>query len=272
MSGDSETQAPAPGTVQFTLKIQGVKIEARAELPEGPVPPGVLLPIFQGLSDKITDLTVTAAARLGKPLSCREGCGACCRQPVPITPVEARAIAGWIAQQPEPHRAELHRRFGQAAARLEESGIAPQLRTPAHRSDSQTMHELGLRYFDLGIPCPFLEEERCTIHPIRPLRCREYLVVSPPEHCAQPRTKEIVGIKPPALLSQTLEAWDVNGDAQPRTWILLTMLDEWVAEHPAETDRPHRTSPELLQDFLRALANHADAAPANQHANARAAE
>lgn len=254
------------GTVQFALTIQNAKIEVRANLPSGAVQPGVLLPILQSLSDKITDLVVTSAQKMGKPLSCREGCGACCRQPVPITQVEARSIAEWLNQQPQERQTALRERFHQAAARLEESGIAQELRSPANRSNSSAMHELGIRYFELGIPCPFLEEERCTIHAIRPLRCREYLVVSPAEYCAQPRAKQIVGIKPPVLLSQTLEGWDVNGDPQPRTWILLAMLDEWLAGHPVQADRPHRTAPELLQDFLRALTPEADTAPADQHA------
>ncbi|HEX8712049.1 MAG TPA: YkgJ family cysteine cluster protein [Terracidiphilus sp.] len=268
MSGNPETQTPADGTVHFALRILGAKIEVRAPLPEGPVSPRVLLPILRGLSDSIGGLAVTTATTMGKHLSCREGCGACCRQPVPITPVEARAIAEWIEQQPMERQAALRERFRQAAARLEQSGIAEGFRRSGSRENGASLHELGLRYFELGIPCPFLEEERCTIHEIRPLRCREYLVVSPAENCAQPRSKEIVGIKPPVLLSRFLETWDANGDPQPRGFVLLTLLDEWLAEHPAIADRPHRTSPELLQEFLHAFARDADAAPADHRAGA----
>jgi Fe-S-cluster containining protein len=39
------------------------------------------------------------------------------------------------------------------------------------------------------MPCPFLEDESCSIHPDRPLVCREYLVTSPAELCAGPRRK-----------------------------------------------------------------------------------
>lgn len=267
MSGDAEVQAPAVGTAHFALKIQGAKIEVRAPLPEGPVRPGVLLPILRGLSDSIGDLVVSSAKAMGKSPSCKEGCGACCRQPVPITPVEARAIAEWIDAQSKQRQTLLHERFRQAAARLEESGIAHGFRHSGSGVNGESMHELGLRYFELGIPCPFLEEERCTIHEIRPLRCREYMVVSPAENCAHPRSKQIVNIKPPVLLSPILETWDANGDPQPRLFILLTMLEEWLAEHPAQADRPHRTSPELLQEILHAFAKDADAAPANRFAD-----
>lgn len=263
MSGTPETQAPDFGNVAFALKVQNATIEVRAQLPEGPVRPGVLLPILQKLSNSMTDLAVLGANRLGEQLSCREGCGACCRQAVPITPVEARAIAEWLDGRPNERQVVLRERFRQAATRLEESGIAQAVRQMGPGTSREAAHELGLRYFAMGIPCPFLEEERCTIHEIRPLRCREYLVVSPAEHCAHPQTKQIVGVKPPVLLSKVLEQWDTNGDHQPRSLILLAMLEEWVAQHPPEADRPHRTSPELLQEFLHAFANRAETAPAD---------
>ena len=122
------------------------------------------------------------------------------------------------------------------------------------------MHELGLRYFALGIPCPFLEDERCTIHQIRPLRCREYMVASPAENCAHPETKEVIGIKPPVLLSRVLGKWNTSGDAHSSELILLTMLDEWSASHPAGEDRATRTAPELMHEFLRTFASESSTA------------
>ncbi len=245
---------PQLKTLQFALKIQGVRVDVSAQLPDGPVRPAVLLPIIQDLSDSISNLTERESARQDKPISCREGCGACCRQAVPISPVEARMLSEWIAAQPEEKREVLHARFHAAAARLEESGMANEIRN-APLSDKAGMHALGLRYFALGIPCPFLEDERCTIHPIRPLRCREYMVVSRAEHCAHPETKEIIGLKPPVLLSRVLGKWNASGDTHSSEFILLTMLDEWAASCPATEDHPTRTAPGLLQEFLHTFAS-----------------
>jgi Fe-S-cluster containining protein len=247
--------AASPGlkTLQFALNVQGARIEVNAQLPDGPVRPAVLLPIIQNLSNSVSDLSEREAARVGKPMSCREGCGACCRQAVPISPVEARMLSEWIDAQPEERREVLRARFRDAALRIEESGLAQSLRN-VPLTDKEETHTLGLRYFALGIPCPFLEEERCTIHPIRPLRCREYMVASPAEHCAHPETKEVIGIKPPVLLSRILGQWNASGDKEPSSFILLTMLDEWVASHPPSEDRAHRTVPELLLEFLHAFA------------------
>ena len=255
-------------TLQFALKIQGATVNISAQLPDGPVRPTVLLPIIQDLSTSVSSLTEREAARVGRPISCREGCGACCRQAVPISPVEARMFSEWIDAQPEERREVLRARFRAAAARLEESGIAPAVRAVSPSSkeeplllDKQTAHTLGLRYFALGIPCPFLEDERCTIHPIRPLRCREYMVASPAEHCAHPETKEVIGVKPPVLLSRVLGKWDASGGAHNSEFILLTMLDEWSASHPAGEDRATRTAPELLHEFLRTFASENSSEP-----------
>ncbi len=259
-----DTNAPQQGfgRVKFTLRVWDANIAIEADLPEGQVKPAALLPVLQKLSNSMTDLTVLHAERQGQALSCREGCGACCRQAVPITAVEARAIAVWLDAQPEERQSILRERFRQAAARLEEAGIAEEIRTSAIGGGKDAMHALGLRYFALGIACPFLEEERCTIHEMRPLRCREYLVASAAEHCAHPETKQIEGLKPPVALSRILGRWDASGDAQAEEIVLLTMLDEWAAKHPASKERAHRTSPEMLQEFLHAFAR--DAAEAEQ--------
>jgi len=261
MSGEPDSQATAFGTARFALKVQDTTIELSAQLPTGPTGPKSLLPVLRNLSDSLTELAVRRAEQLGEKLSCREGCGACCRQAVPISATEARMLSQWLGKQPEDRRTVLRERFRNAANRLERTGIAQRVRAGVNATDRGTMHALSLDYFALGIACPFLEEERCTIHAIRPLRCREYLVASPAENCAHPQTMEIDGIKPPVALSQILSRWNASGDAQKPELILLAMLDEWVAAHPEDEERAHRTAPEMLQEFLRAFARDAQAAP-----------
>ena len=80
------------------------------------------------------------------------------------------------------------------------------------------------------------------------------MVASPADNCAHPETKEIVGVKPPVLLSRVLGKWNPSGDTQSSELILLTMLEEWAATHPASEDRATRTAPELMQEFLCAFA------------------
>ena len=261
MPGDEQTALPGFGTVKFALKVQNANIEVSAELPEGQVRPGVLLPMVQGMANLLADLTARSAESMGRKVSCREGCSACCYHPVPITPVEARMLAEWIEGQSEDRRAELRERFQRTAAKLEDAGIARSVRDLSGRVVAGALHEMGLKYFALGVPCPFLENDRCCAYEVRPLRCREYMVVSPAENCREPELKETVSVLPPVLLSQILNQWDTSGDEQPEELILLAMLDEWVQRHPVEEDRAHRTSPELLKEFLHKFAKDAAEAP-----------
>jgi Fe-S-cluster containining protein len=51
--------------------------------------------------------------------------------------------------------------------------------------------DLAMEYFYENIPCPFLEEGSCSIHPDRPLACREYLVTTPAENCSRPTAETV---------------------------------------------------------------------------------
>ena len=78
-----------------------------------------------------------------------------------------------------------------------------ELRHP-ERIGKEERTPLALSYFRLGIPCPFLEEESCSIHPDRPLSCREYLVTSAPIHCAEQAPDKVQGVRLDAMVSLVL--------------------------------------------------------------------
>src|SRR5262249_6627299 len=152
-------------------------------VPKAPVPPGSILPILYTLSKAVQNSVEEALESGGKRISCRAGCGACCRQLVPITEIEARLLAGLVQSLPEPRRAELRDRVDATVRRLAEAGVLDLVRHLEH-VPREERESLGLAFFALGIPCPFLEDESCSIHADRPLVCREFLVTSPPEFCA----------------------------------------------------------------------------------------
>ena len=126
----------------------------------------------------------------GHKVSCQKGCGACCRQMVPVSGVEARYLADLVEALPEPRRSEIRGRFDEARRRLAESGLLEKMRHNDQWTDDD-YQAMGVDYFRQAIACPFLEEESCSIHPQRPVSCREYLVTSPAEHCALPRNENV---------------------------------------------------------------------------------
>ncbi|MBM4181556.1 MAG: YkgJ family cysteine cluster protein [Betaproteobacteria bacterium] len=95
----------------------------------------------------LTDQGVAAAIQAdGRRLACARGCAACCRSHVdiPVYPLELMGIA-WFARE---------RLDGDTRAIVQRQLLA-------HR--------------DLG-GCPFLVNEACAIHPLRPMACRQFNV------------------------------------------------------------------------------------------------
>ncbi|MBW3622747.1 MAG: YkgJ family cysteine cluster protein, partial [Armatimonadetes bacterium] len=195
-----EDTSPEIVTAHIEFSVAGKRMQAEIGVPAGPTHPTELLPLFRSLADLVVNAGEEAANAGGERTSCRKGCGACCRQLVPISETEARRIRDLVEELPEPRRSRIRERFAQARRRLEESGFLDQLLAPQSFAP-EDVNPFGMEYFRLGIPCPFLEEESCSIHPERPLACREYLVTSPAEHCADPTAEKIRRIPIPGKAS-----------------------------------------------------------------------
>src|SRR6476659_116169 len=114
--------------VNVELTIAGRRLRARIPVPPDPVDPTRLLPVLQSLADTMVDHSVRAAAERGRPLSCKAGCGACCRQLVPISRIEARRIAEVVEAMPEPRRSIVRKRFADAIEVLRSDGMLDRLR------------------------------------------------------------------------------------------------------------------------------------------------
>lgn len=226
------------------LSVNGVPVEVELSVPAEPVPPGRILPALRLLTNAIVETMVDEAAREGQAVSCRAGCGACCRQLVPISRTEARDMAALVASLPEDEREAVLSRFAAAIETLEANGLAGALRD-AKSHGGRTLRELGLAYFQLGIACPFLDEESCSIHPERPLGCREYLVSSPAENCARPTAETVRQIPVPARVSNALIGIGPPPGPEAELFVPLVLALEWAAANP--DDGSAATGPEMLQ-------------------------
>lgn len=235
-AGDPKLGPRATG--QATLVIGGEPVLFELTVPAGPVAVEDVLPVFQGLSSLFAQRAAARAETAGRSISCRAGCGACCRQLVPIAAAEARALARLVEAMPEPRRTQVRDRFAAAVATVRGMELFDRLSEPLERQI-----EAGLEYFRLGVPCPFLENEACSIHPDRPLSCREYLVVSPAENCRSPTAE---GIEKLAL----------EGDpslallkADPRDgWLPLVFA--LVFDGSAPPSPRDRSGPDILADVM----------------------
>jgi Fe-S-cluster containining protein len=205
--------------------------------------------MVQSFTDAVVEASVTATEEQGQKISCKKGCGACCRQLVPIAETEARHIRDVIAALPEPRQTEIRARFTEARRRLEAAGLLEKLLHTDQQWVEGESVSFGLQYFRQGIPCPFLEEESCSIYADRPIACREYLVTSPAENCARPTAETVQCIKLPLKVWTAVARCDkVPPSARFIRWAPLILAPEWAETHAEEP--PPRPGPELLKELF----------------------
>src|SRR5213594_974511 len=233
-------------TATIELSLSGVPIRAEITVPTGPTKPLRMIPIFHALADTIIGVAVKSVEQQGLQVSCREGCGACCRQLVPIAPVEAVRLRELINDFPEPRRSTIRARFAEARLALQRAGLLEKLRDPEGFNDDE-LRPMGLEYFRQGIPCPFLEREACSIYADRPVACREYLVTSPAEHCAAPSSETVHCVRLAAKVSTAVARMGPAPEGRFIRWVPLILASEWAETHQEEPSRP---GPELLQELF----------------------
>lgn len=153
----------------------------------------------------------------------------------------------------EPQRA-LEARFHQTLVQLRDTGIIQRLIEEDWFADNDTAKLMAIDYFHLGVPCPFLVEESCSIHRIRPLSCREYLVTSPPELCKDPAINNVAGVQLPIKLSRGLFRMGSELERDKRGWIPLVFLFAWMKSGATPGEAFSGTGPEVFRKFLEHLA------------------
>ena len=248
---------PGVRPVLVQLTAGGRTLNVRVDAPTGPVPPAAMLPLYRNIAEMLTTVAVKAAEAGGDRVTCRKGCAACCRQVVAVSPLEARELMKLAGRLPEPLRTRVTERFAAARRRIEAEApqLLPQLLHPEDAAAAGTgpttdaeLHEFSRAYLRLGIACPFLEDEACSIYEQRPVACRQYVVVSDPAHCAtlSPEVRAVAPAGGPA------HAWPPAAERTPRGrpvgFVALTLAPEFVAEHPQEP--PARPGIDLLDEYL----------------------
>ncbi|HEX2757089.1 MAG TPA: YkgJ family cysteine cluster protein, partial [Thermoanaerobaculia bacterium] len=143
-------------------------------------------------------------------------------------------------------------RFERARECLAEADFLSKLDNPQSFLESE-IDAFGLAYFRLGIPCPFLEEESCSIYADRPIVCREYLVTSPAANCADPKSGTIDQVELPGKVWTALARAGTTGPpALFIPWVPLVIAPGWASAHP-DASEP-RPAEEMLRSVFGELA------------------
>jgi Fe-S-cluster containining protein len=240
-------------TVNVELGSPEWRLQTTMSVPKEPIVLKEMLPLVQSFADAVVGSAARAAEEGGKKISCKKGCGACCRQPVPLSETEAHWIRDLVDRLPPSRQTEIRARFAQARQRLAEAGLLEKLLHP-ESWDKGEGWAVAMSYFRLGIPCPFLENEACSIHPDRPLKCREYLVTSPAENCRKPTADNIKMVALPFQMWMAIARLDNASPGDRRIpWVPLVLALEWAELH-SETTEP-RPGHEVLKQFFELLSS-----------------
>ena len=238
-------------TADIAMRIGDHQLRTKVTVPTANVGLKQLLPMMQSVSSSIVQIGEKNVEERGLTISCQKGCGACCRQLVPIAPVETFGIRELVEAMPEPRKTEILRRFADAKEKMTAAGMWQTLDARADWPEEEVL-KIGVDYFKLGVACPFLEEESCSIHLDRPMACREYLVTSPAVNCSNPTPEGVDWVPMPAKVWTIAAKVEQSGPPQRYLpWVPLIQALDFAADHQ---EGPPRPGPEWVRDIFNGIA------------------
>jgi Fe-S-cluster containining protein len=249
-------QTPVPAetvTVEFSIGLREGTFKASAIVPAGQTNLTQILPVLQSLDDSLIAGVAAQLTKAGLSVSCKLGCAACCRQMVPLCIFEAEALTTWIRSLPEARQRELDRRFDDVLRKFAAAGLIDRMVNEDWLAETESARQLASEYLHQRIACPFLENESCSIYPIRPLACREYVVTSPPEHCYDPATLMVKPLPLPLKFARALSGVGAKLESDSRGWIPLIFLFAWMKAEAHPGDAFSGEGPQVLYEFVKNL-------------------
>jgi Fe-S-cluster containining protein len=235
--------------VSFNLKIVDDLLPMKASVPDARTTAVDLIPVFQKLTNQVVDHSIELTQREGKEISCKAGCGACCKQPVPVTLLEVEHLNRVVKKMPEQRQRRVRATFAHHLKVVEEAGLLEQFRNMAD-IDSEQRRQLATDYFELALECPFLENQSCGIYQDRPLECREFLVTSDPKYCAQLDPEKIEHINRQMWMSSALRKLSIDSqNNDKRGWVLLIFALDLAKSGRLRFKK--KWAKDWLQDFMK---------------------
>ncbi|GKS64305.1 hypothetical protein YTPLAS72_16090 [Nitrospira sp.] len=225
---------------EIALNTSAGQITSAVDIPTGNVSVSAVVPLMRRLGEEAQALEVVRSVESGKAVSCHKGCAACCRMLVPLSAPEAFALRDWIRSRPTDQQEHIARRFSEAKTRLLAQGVWERLAALCDSSlttDDDMLEGVNRSYYALRLPCPFLEEEKCTIYDERPAACRELLVTSPADRCDDLIKNPVDPVPAPIQVSAVLGLLWQELTTNPTRLIPLPLALEWAERHDEQSRR-----------------------------------
>lgn len=237
---DVPMETPSIERFEIAVNTPAGRLNTTLDVPTGFVPITSIVPVTRRLGEEMLKLEELRSREAGHSISCRMGCAACCRMLVPLSPPEAFALRDYVAQLPEDRQDALRRKIAHSQATLASHHLLDRLREVADATrpiPDEDLDPVNRAYYALRHPCPFLENEICSIYEARPAACRELLVTSPASLCdnlvENPVTPLPVSVRIGTVLGLL---WGTVTNSSPRL-IPLPLALEWAEQHRDDASR-----------------------------------
>ena len=243
-------------TYNLNIQTPAGDLTTSVSVPTGFIPITDIIPLMRSLGEQAHQLAVDHTTKTGATISCQKGCAACCRMMIPLAPPEALALRTVVEALPSSKREPLLDRFQAAQRTLREAGLEEELQRLAFSEDQGTDDELeplNRAYYSLRIPCPFLEDEICSIYEQRPSACRELLVTSPAELCQDLIRNPVNPIPSPFRIGTVLSKLWADCYQGPIRLIPLPIALDWAKARESLSTQTW-AGPDLLRRALDAAA------------------
>ena len=122
---------------------------------------------------------------------CKAGCDKCCSDLILVCPDEAVMVVQELITMPDSQVERIRKRTLEQAGILESNGITiKNVKEIVDRGNPGEIIELKDKYYNLQLPCVFLEDHKCSIYSVRPTDCWTYRQYISSENCVKGPARE----------------------------------------------------------------------------------
>jgi Fe-S-cluster containining protein len=213
------------------------QLTTMVEVPSGFVAVTAIVPLMRRLGEEAQALEEARSPDTDKTLSCHKGCAACCRMMVPLSAPEAFTLRKFVHSLPTERQQRIAERLAKTKSLLLSHGLWHRLLEMGETTqppNEDALEPINLDYYALRTPCPFLEDEVCSIYEERPAACRELLVTSPAEWCQDLVKNPVEQIPVPIRIGPALGLLWGELTKTPAKLIPLPIALDWAQRHQRE--------------------------------------
>ena len=127
--------------------------------------------LAESLKNLSTEIGVMMGRVTGPPVACREGCFACCDEPVYVTREEARLLVDAVRAQ------------GPEAVEALRAKVKAWMRKFMLTDEWDADMPPVVQYRSLRLTCPLLIDGRCSVYDHRPMGCRLHIMQGSSKPC-----------------------------------------------------------------------------------------